>query len=92
MIHKKDKRETVEMVLLVIMYLSVFNCLSRSDFNMAFALACYYLWDLRFDQLNTLILILINISTLVFDLIWIMTVSAAWTYEYKNKKNSNWDG
>ncbi len=87
MIHKKDKRETVEMVLLVIVYLSVFNCLARTDFNMAFALACYYLWDLRHDRLNTLLLIILNVATLVFDLIWLSTVSTAWVYEYKKQVN-----
>lgn len=77
--YSKEKVEIVNDLILVSIYLSVLSCLSRTDFNIAFSLASYYLWDVRRDIVNTLLLLILNAVTIVFDFIWILSVSYIWT-------------
>jgi hypothetical protein len=73
---------------MMIIYCSLFSCLARTDFNFAFTFASYYLWYQRSDEINTTLIMILNVVTCVFDLIWIITVSYIWSSN--NNANPDW--
>jgi len=82
-------RKSVEMLFLAVSYMSVFSCLARTDYNFAFAFLCYYLWISKYDQTNSLIILVLNVLTTIVDIIWILSIGYIWTHVYK--QNPLWN-
>lgn len=72
--------------MLLIVYISLLCCLARTDYNLAFMFAIYYLWQMKEDQNNSLLILLGTVVTLVTDFLWVLTVSYIWTSDYKKSK------
>lgn len=62
-------------------YISIFNCLVRSDYNLVIGLICYFFWQNRENRLKnvSLITLLVLIITTIFDLLFILIVWKSWT-------------
>ena len=54
MYEPKKLSKIIEMIFLVITWISSLSCLVRTDFNFAFGLFNYYLWISREDKANSI--------------------------------------
>lgn len=72
---------TVDLFLMVIAYISMFNCIVRSDYNLVTALVCYFYWNSRQSKIKRIsnIIYLVLFVTSIFDLIWLFVVWSKWT-------------
>ena len=77
--------EKVELILMLIAYIALFNCLVRSDYNVVVALVCFFYWNSRQTKTNRVALIIYIILAIVtiFDIIWLIIFWKSWT-------GSNW--
>ena len=77
--------EKVELILMLIAYIALFNCIVRSDYNVVVSLVCFFYWNSRqtkTSRVALIIYIILGIVT-VFDIIWLMIFWNSWT-------GSNW--
>jgi hypothetical protein len=72
---------TIEMLLLTISYISMFNCIVRSDYNIVISLICYFYWTSRQTKLKRIsnIIYLIVLISNIFDIVWLFLVWSKWT-------------
>ena len=77
--------EKVELILMLIAYIALFNCIVRSDYNVVVALVCFFYWNSRQTKTNRVALIIYIILAIVtiFDIIWLIIFWKSWT-------GSNW--
>ena len=73
--------EKVELILTLIAYIALFNCLVRSDYNVVVALVCFFYWNSRQTKTTRVALIIYIILTIVtiFDIIWLIIFWKSWT-------------
>jgi hypothetical protein len=77
--------DKVEIVLMIISYIAMFNCIVRSDYNLVVALVCFFYWNSRKTKTRrvaNIIYIVLAIVT-IFDIVWLILVWKSWT-------GSNW--
>ncbi|KAL4448718.1 hypothetical protein ABPG74_012807 [Tetrahymena malaccensis] len=79
------KCKQIEILFLIIAWISAVCCLIRTDFNFAFALFGYYLWISRGDKANSMMLIIMNGVLVLVDIIWLIAVANVWTSTSDNK-------
>lgn len=62
-------------------YISMTNCIIRSDFNLVTSLVCYFYWNSRQSKpkriANLISMILLVVS--IFDVIWLISIWSYWT-------------
>ena len=77
--------EKVEIILMLIAYIALFNCMVRSDYNVVVALVCYFYWNSRQTKTARVALIIYIILAIVtvFDIVWLIIFWRSWT-------GSNW--
>ena len=77
--------EKVEIILMVIAYIALFNCIVRSDYNVVVALVCFFYWNSRQTKTARVALIIYIILAIVtlFDIVWLIIFWRSWT-------GSNW--
>ncbi len=77
--------EKVEIVLMLIAYIAMFNCIVRSDYNIVVALVCFFYWNSRQTKTQRVALIIYIILAVVtiFDIVWLIIFWHSWT-------GSNW--
>ena len=75
--------DKVEILLLVIVCIAIFNCLVRSDYNVVIALICYFYWNSRQAKVQRVALIIYVILAFVtlFDILWLIIFWHSWTGE-----------
>ena len=73
--------EKVELILMVIAYIALFNCIVRSDYNVVVALVCFFYWNSRLSKTARVALILYIILAIVtiFDIVWLIVFWRSWT-------------
>ena len=73
--------EKVELILMVIAYIALFNCIVRSDYNVVVALVCFFYWNSRLSKTARVALILYIILAIVtiFDIVWLIIFWKSWT-------------
>ncbi len=73
--------DKVEIVLMIIAYIAMFNCIVRSDYNIVVALVCFFYWNSRqtkTKRVANIIYIVFAVVT-IFDIIWLIIVWKSWT-------------
>ena len=77
--------EKVEIILMLIAYIALFNCIVRSDYNVVVALVCFFYWNSRQTKTSRVSLIIYIILAIVtiFDIVWLIIFWKSWT-------GSNW--
>ena len=77
--------EKVEIILMLIAYIALFNCIVRSDYNVVVALVCFFYWNSRQTKTARVALIIYIILAIVtiFDIVWLIIFWRSWT-------GSNW--
>lgn len=73
--------DKIEIILMVIAYLAMFNCIVRSDYNIVVALVCFFYWNSRktkTKRVANIIYIVLTIVT-IFDIIWLCIIWKSWT-------------
>lgn len=77
--------EKVEIILMLIAYIALFNCIVRSDYNVVVALVCFFYWNSRQTKTSrvALIIYIILIIVTIFDIVWLIIFWKSWT-------GSNW--
>lgn len=77
--------ERVEIILMLIAYIALFNCIVRSDYNVVVALVCFFYWNSRQTKTSrvALIIYIILIIVTIFDIVWLIIFWKSWT-------GSNW--
>ena len=73
--------DKVEIVLMLIAYLAMFNCIVRSDYNIVVALVCFFYWHSRHSKVNRVanIIYVVLIVVTLFDIAWLIIVWKSWT-------------
>ena len=73
--------EKVELILMLIAYIALFNCIVRSDYNVVVALVCFFYWNSRQTKTSRVALIIYIILAIVtiFDIIWLIIFWKSWT-------------
>lgn len=73
--------DKVEIVLMAIAYLALFNCLLRSDYNLVVALVCFFYWNSRQSKTKRVsnIIYIVMVLVTLFDIFWLIIVWKSWT-------------
>ena len=73
--------DKVNILLLVIAYIAMFNCIVRSDYNVVIAITSYFYWSSRHTKTQRVayIIIIILAAATVFDVIWLVLIWKSWT-------------
>ena len=73
--------DKVEIVLMLIGYIAMFNCIVRSDYNLVVALVCFFYWNSRQSKTKRVAIIIYIVMTVVtiFDIVWLIIVWRSWT-------------
>ena len=73
--------DLVEITLMAIAYIAMFNCILRSDYNIVVALVCFFYWSTRFSKAKRVanIIYIILILVTIFDIVWLILVWKSWT-------------
>jgi len=82
--------DLVEITLMTIAYLALFNCTMRSDYNIVVALVCFFYWNSRYSKTKWVanIIYIILILVTIFDIIWLILIWKPWTT--KNSLSKIW--
>ena len=73
--------DKVEILLMLIAYIAMFNCIVRSDYNIVVALVCFFYWHSRHSKINrvaNIIYVVLSVVT-IFDIVWLIIVQNSWT-------------
>ena len=73
--------DKVEIILMLIAYIALFNCIVRSDYNLVVALVSYFYWNSRQSKTKRVanIIYIIMVIVTIFDLVWLFIVWRSWT-------------
>ena len=73
--------DKVELILMLIAYIAMFNCIVRSDYNLVVALVCFFYWNSRQSKTKrvAIIIYIVMIVVTIFDIVWLIIVWKSWT-------------
>ena len=73
--------DKVELILMIIAIISMFNCIVRSDYNIVVALVCFFYWHSRHSKINRVanIIYIVLMVVTIFDIVWLIIVWKSWT-------------
>ena len=73
--------DKVEIILMLIGYIAMFNCIVRSDYNLVVALVCFFYWNSRQSKTKrvAIIIYIVMAVVIIFDIVWLIIVWRSWT-------------
>ena len=79
------KDSKAEWAMLCAAYISIFNCMLRSDYNLVILLICYFFWAKREHKVARVAFVVMTVLIIseIFDIVWFIIVWDSWT-------GSNW--
>eukprot|EP01016_Furgasonia_blochmanni_P020643 TRINITY_DN2304_c0_g1_i1.p2 TRINITY_DN2304_c0_g1~~TRINITY_DN2304_c0_g1_i1.p2 ORF type:complete len:136 (+),score=11.09 TRINITY_DN2304_c0_g1_i1:96-503(+) len=84
MTDQKTSAKIVENLLFAMVWVSVFNCIMRTDFNLLFLLLLYYLWVMDKEHVGGSIhIVVILLGLCLFDLFWLISIGGVWVKTFK---------